>query len=153
MAFSLSRAQRVRKRSEFLLLQASSAKVSTRHLVMLFGALQRQTTAPPARLGVVASRKVGNAVARNRAKRLVREVFRRHPELFPPGIDVAMVIRAGAAELSFDALEAEVIGAARSIARRAEEVARAPIASQQSSISDLRPRRPRHKLPEPREPS
>lgn len=120
---------------------------------MLFGALQRQTTAPPARLGVVASRKVGNAVARNRAKRLVREVFRRHPELFPPGIDVAMVIRAGAAELSFDALEAEVIGAARSIARRAEEVARAPIASQQSSISDLRPRRPRHKLPEPREPS
>lgn len=149
MAFSLSRAQRVRKRSEFLLLQASSAKVSTRHLVMLFGARVGDACA---RLGVVASRKVGNAVARNRAKRLVREVFRRHPELFPQGIDVAMVIRAGAAELSFDALEAEVMGAARSVARRVDEVARAPIAHQQSSASDLRPRRPRHKLPGPREP-
>ncbi len=149
MAFSLSRAQRVRKRSEFLLLQASSAKVSTRHLVMLFGA---RNGAACARLGVVASRKVGNAVARNRAKRLVREVFRHHPELFPPGIDVAMVIRAGAAELSFDALEAEVMGAARAVVRRVDEVARAPISSQQSSAADLRPRRPRHKLPEPQEP-
>ncbi len=55
------------------------------------------------RLGVVASKKVGGAVQRNRAKRLVREWFR-HLTIELPGCDVVVVLRAGAhtagAELS-----------------------------------------------------
>jgi ribonuclease P protein component len=47
----------------------------------------------PARLGIVASRKVGNAVVRNRAKRLVREAFRSSPDLFSPGTDVVVIVR------------------------------------------------------------
>jgi ribonuclease P protein component len=44
---------------------------------------------PMARLGIAATRKLGNAVQRNRAKRLVREAFRRHkPRL---GLDVIVV--------------------------------------------------------------
>ena len=45
------------------------------------------------RLGITASRKVGNAVVRNRCKRIVREIFRRNKELFPPGADVVVVVR------------------------------------------------------------
>ena len=46
------------------------------------------------RLGVVASRKVGNAVKRARAKRRLREVFRTHRSLFKGDVDVVLVARA-----------------------------------------------------------
>jgi ribonuclease P protein component len=46
------------------------------------------------RLGVVASRKLGNAVTRNRAKRLIREVFRRIPDPMPSSrVDVVVIPR------------------------------------------------------------
>ena len=42
-----------------------------------------------ARLGIAATRKLGNAVQRNRAKRLVREAFRRHKPL--GGLDIIVI--------------------------------------------------------------
>jgi ribonuclease P protein component len=48
----------------------------------------------PARAGFVASRSaVGNAVARARAKRRLREEFRAHQTAFPPGLDFIFVAR------------------------------------------------------------
>ena len=46
-----------------------------------------------ARLGIIASRRVGGAVQRNRAKRLLREVFRRHGSRFSGGVDLVAVAR------------------------------------------------------------
>ncbi|MCF8719778.1 ribonuclease P protein component [Nitrospina gracilis] len=43
------------------------------------------------RLGIIASRKIGNAVARNRAKRKIREVFRHHKQAGPAGMDIVVV--------------------------------------------------------------
>lgn len=49
---------------------------------------------PPARAGFVASRSaVGNAIARARAKRRLRERFRAHQLAFPPGLDLVFVAR------------------------------------------------------------
>jgi len=48
---------------------------------------------PHARLGVALSRGWSGAVARNRAKRLLREAYRTHKHLFPPGLDVVVVPR------------------------------------------------------------
>ncbi len=46
------------------------------------------------RLGVIASkRSIGNAVARNRARRLLREVYRRNRYRLTEGFDVVMVAR------------------------------------------------------------
>ena len=71
-----------------------------------------------ARIAVVASRKVGSAVARNRAKRLLREAARRTSWL--PGVDAVLVARAACAASTRDLVTAEVdrlatsLGVARS---------------------------------------
>lgn len=47
------------------------------------------------RLGIIASRKVGDAVARNRAKRVLREVFRLNREQLGLPLDVVAIVRRG----------------------------------------------------------
>lgn len=83
--------QRIRKRAEFRQIQAATRRVVTPHFVML---IRRSDSARAgARLGITASRKVGNAVLRNRAKRLVREAFRATRPLWASAIDVVVVVR------------------------------------------------------------
>ena len=48
---------------------------------------------PYSRIGFVASRYVGNAVNRNRAKRLLREAFRCHGTSILPGWDLLLIAR------------------------------------------------------------
>ena len=47
------------------------------------------------RLGITASRRVGNAVQRNRAKRLLREAFRCVRAGLPAGLDLVVIVRQG----------------------------------------------------------
>lgn len=61
------------------------------------------------RLGQVVSRKVGGAVARNRLKRRVREVFRRHQKRFHEPVDVVVVARPGSAQLRGDAVAGQLL--------------------------------------------
>jgi ribonuclease P protein component len=112
----LPRGQRIRKRPDFLRIQNGPARVGAPHLLLLF---ELRPEGGPPRLGVVASRKVGPAVARNRAKRLVREAFRLHQEMLPRGLDLVVVVRPGTHELTLADVAAEMAQAAPQIARRA----------------------------------
>ena len=58
-----------------------------------------------ARLGIAATRKLGGAVQRNRAKRLIREVFRRNKAA--SGIDVVVVPKRDLLDASLTVLEAD----------------------------------------------
>ncbi len=101
--------------------QRLSARVTTPHFVLL---LARQPTCGPCRLGIVASKKIGGAVVRNRAKRLLREAFRTRAALFPADIDLVVIARPGAADLTFTAVCRELEGVVGIVARRACDVLR-----------------------------
>jgi ribonuclease P protein component len=72
---------------------------------------------PHARLGLSVSRKVGNAVARNRWKRLLREAFRLQLGQLPAGIDLVVVPRAEATP-ELEPLKASLRHLARRVAER-----------------------------------
>lgn len=74
---------RVRKRPEFLSIQERGLRVSTPRFVLILS-VSVATDSP--RLGITASRRVGNSVVRSRSKRLVREAFRATRELWPKGV-------------------------------------------------------------------
>ncbi|ACB74758.1 ribonuclease P protein component [Opitutus terrae] len=68
------------------------------------------------RVGVVASTvAVGHAVRRNRAKRRLREIFRRHQEEVPVGCDVLLSARAAAVDAPMPELEHKFVDACRKV--------------------------------------
>lgn len=60
-------------------------------------------------LGVVSSRTVGNAVERNRARRLIREVFRLHQSELQQPVRMVLVARASIARRDFAAVERDFL--------------------------------------------
>jgi len=61
-----------------------------------------------ARLGITAGRKAGNACARNRIKRRLREYFRLNRDKMPSGTDMVFIASQGAAALETKQLFAEL---------------------------------------------
>ena len=65
-----------------------------------------KTNSPPfTRIGIIASRRVGNAVVRNRGKRIIRRLFYKHRSLLPLGSQLVIILRLGFDKVSFAQLE------------------------------------------------
>jgi ribonuclease P protein component len=101
---SFSRERRLRRRGDFVRVQEEGLRVTAPHFVLLVAA---QPEPGPSRLGLVVTRKIGNAVKRNRIKRTCRECFRTSRSLVPPGIDLVVIAREGAAALGTSEVGAE----------------------------------------------
>lgn len=105
------RARRVRKRADYLAVQGGGRRVSGAHY-MLF-ARPSKTADQGARFGVTVSRKVGNAVLRNKVKRWVRESCRRMQRELPAGLDLVIVARPSAASAGYGPTALELANLAR----------------------------------------
>lgn len=73
---------------------------------------------PHPRLGLSVSKRVGNAVVRNRVKRLFREAFRHARPDLPAGVDLVMIPRAVSVEPTHDMLKASLLRLAHQAARK-----------------------------------
>ena len=108
------RASRLCSRRLFLAIYERGHRASGSYFVLfaIRGATARS------RLGITVTKKYGNAVARNRVKRQVREIFRRHRGDESVPIDLVVNVRAIAADQSFGRLESDLVGRLRAIERK-----------------------------------
>jgi ribonuclease P protein component len=110
---------RVRKRTDYLRIQQAGHRVVSPGFVFM---LRRSSPGRSPRLGITASRRVGNAVERNRAKRLVREAFRTVRTTWPAGMDVVVIVRQALGNTNLGAVVAEWQAARGRIVRRFEQL-------------------------------
>jgi ribonuclease P protein component len=97
----------MRRRGEFTRVFDLSHRTKGRYFTLLLA----PNTAGTARLGIVASRKLGDAVRRNRAKRLIREIFRRTGTQSGCGVDVVVIPRRELFDATYSSLESDFRGA------------------------------------------
>ena len=117
-----TKARRVRRRDEFQRVFDRSQRAKGQYMTVLLAPNEAGTL----RLGIVASRKLGDAVRRNRAKRLIREVFRRSDLLPGKGLDVVVIPRRELFDAAYSSLESDFRATVRRCAARLLTSADAP---------------------------
>ena len=94
----LKRMFRLRKKSSYKAVFASGKNYSVRHVAIYL-------LKGPKRFGFIASKKVGNSVQRNRARRLMREVIRLHLLEIRNDIQIIFIARASIKGVSYMEVE------------------------------------------------
>jgi ribonuclease P protein component len=107
---TLPPARRLRRRGEFQRVFDTGRRAHGRY----FTIVAAPGAGPSPRLGIVASRKIGGAVVRNRAKRLIREAFRTLPDLVGAGVDVVVIAKPPLAEAGIESVRTDY----RAVVRR-----------------------------------
>src|ERR1700675_358851 len=100
--FRLSRLSRLSRASEFRLVKASGKSWTGKHLVL--AVLTRESEAAP-RIGIITTKRLGNAVSRNQIRRRIREIFRLNQHRIRRGFWVVTIARRSSATATFDELE------------------------------------------------
>ena len=93
--------ERIRRRTEFKRVYEKGTRVHGRYSTIFVLPNSQEV----GRLGIAATKKLGGAVQRNRAKRLIREVFRHNK--IAPGFDIVVIPRRELLETSLTILEAD----------------------------------------------
>ena len=117
----------LRQRRDFLFVQQKGVRQVMTHFILQAAVKPASTASQPAfsyRTGVTASKKVGNAVARNRAKRRMRALFRKLKcDHAPSGTDYVLVARHSLVQAAWTELLADFSIAAKRIHKKLIKIA------------------------------
>lgn len=61
------------------------------------------------RIGISVSKKVGNSVIRHHLTRLIRESYRLHEDMFNSGLDIVVIARSTARDISYHEVESALL--------------------------------------------
>lgn len=95
----------LKKYSDFKYVYQNGKSYANKYLVMYV--LENGTDKN--RIGISASKKVGNSVVRHRFARLVRESYRLHEGIFNSGLDIVVVVRVNAKEIDYHKMESALL--------------------------------------------
>jgi ribonuclease P protein component len=94
--------QRIKKNKEFQHVFQDGKSMANRQFVIYTLEKKEQ---PEFRIGLSVSKKIGNAVTRNRIKRLVRQAFLEMKEQLPGYVDIVVIARKPTAEMSYEEVQ------------------------------------------------
>ncbi|MFD0716178.1 ribonuclease P protein component [Paenibacillus sp. GCM10027626] len=102
----MQRKLRLRKREDFSRIYRHGKSFANGQFVVYWS---RQPKAEPFRLGVSASKKIGNAVVRNRMRRLVKEIIRHQADRITDQLDIIIIVRKAAVGMKMKELERSML--------------------------------------------
>ena len=101
----MRRALRLRNREDFNRIYRGGKSFANGQFVVYWS---KQKAAEPFRLGVSASKKIGNAVMRNRMRRMVKEIVRHLEDRVRPHTDFILIVRKPATAMSYKEMEKSI---------------------------------------------
>ena len=105
-SLKFARAMRIKQGRDFSRIRQEGQRLVTGCLIANWRKLPAGSSL---RLGVITSSKIGNAVVRSRARRLLREAFRIHQHDFAEPVDLVLVARASISEKGLAAVEKDLL--------------------------------------------
>jgi ribonuclease P protein component len=109
-SFPFPKVRRLTHRSQYERVKRDGITNRGKHLILSRLALEN---CGPWRVGVITSRRLGGAVVRNRVRRRLREIVRRHQHQLREGFWLVLVARQDAATAAYSVLEHELLHLAR----------------------------------------
>ena len=95
----------IKKNSDFQTIYRTAKSYANRQLVMYV----RKTDGGQSRIGISVSKKVGNSVIRHHLTRLIRESYRLHEDMFNNGLDIVVIARSTARDISYHETESALL--------------------------------------------
>jgi ribonuclease P protein component len=115
---SFPKEERVRKSDEFTRILEEGRRVRGR-ILTAYWRVDAEESTEPNRVGVAAGKRLGNAVVRNRLKRLVREAYRRNKRELPcRGVSIVFLASRGTIGKSFEEVRDDLVTILHTIAAR-----------------------------------
>lgn len=97
----MQKTESLKKTADFKIVYKNGKSYADKNIVVYI----RENNTEINRLGISASKKIGNSVVRHRFARLVREVYRLHENIFNSGLDIVVVARSRAKDASYFDIE------------------------------------------------
>jgi ribonuclease P protein component len=115
--YGFTKSDRILKHSGFLNLNRSGKTVWGHFFMVVYTHNRNEKS----RVGITVSKRVGNAVARNRLKRIIREIFRVNRGLIHGHWDLNVIVKKGAADLSHQEVSLSLTQVFAKIARKMDD--------------------------------